>query len=385
MQGTRQGDLYILQGSTVTGNSSFVSQSKASDNSLWHMRLGHMSERGIEILCKKGLLGNLKMETLQFCEDCVYGKQHRLKFPKGVHTTKATLDLVHADCWGPSKVPSLGGARYFLSVIDDYSRKTWVFMMKQKFEAFQNFKHWTVLMRNQTGKRVKRLRTDNGLEFCSEEFNNLCKEEGIARQHIFRHTPQQNGVAERMNRTLLERARCMLSNARLDANFWAEAVNTACYMVNLSLSTVNGFKTPVEVWSDQPDDYAILKVFGCPAYYHVMEGKLEPRAKKGIFVGYGRGVKGFRIWSPSKGKVILSRDVTFNEKSLLRPQTAAESKEDKKKSQEVTQQVEVETTTSRLQEQPQPDGSGGDRRYPQECVQQQFHEESGAGSSQTAP
>ena len=166
------------------------------------------------------------------------------------------MDLVHADCWGPLKVPSLGEARYSLSVINDYSRKTWVFMMKQKSEAFQNFKHWTVLMRNQTGKRVKRLHMDNGLEFCSEEFNNFCKEEGIARQHTVHHTPQQNEVAERMNITLLERARCMLSNARLDASFWAEAVNTACYLVNLSSSTVNGFKTPAEVWSDQPGDYS---------------------------------------------------------------------------------------------------------------------------------
>ena len=90
----------------------------------------------MEILCKRGLLGNLKMDALQFCEHYVYKKQHILKFLKGVHTTKVTLDLIHADCWGPLKVPSLGGATYFLLVIDDYSRKTWVFMMKQKSEAF---------------------------------------------------------------------------------------------------------------------------------------------------------------------------------------------------------------------------------------------------------
>jgi len=129
-------------------------------------------------------------------------------------------------------------------------------------------------MQNQTSKRVKRLWTYNVLEFCFEEFNNFCNEEGFARQHIVRHTSQQNGVAERVNRTLLEKARCMLSNSCLDTSFWAEAV-------------ANGFKTPVEVWSDQPGDYSILKVFGCPAYYHLSEGKLELRAKKGIFVGYG--------------------------------------------------------------------------------------------------
>ena len=100
------------------------------------------------------------MESLQFCEHWVYGKQHRTKFPKVVHTTKAMLDYIHFDCWRPSRVPSLGGARYFPPIIDDYSRMTWVFMMKHKFEAFKTFKHWMILMKNQT---VKYPRTNNGL------------------------------------------------------------------------------------------------------------------------------------------------------------------------------------------------------------------------------
>lgn len=103
IQGTKQGNLYILQGSTVTGyvSSISVAESKFSDNnSLWHMRLGHMSEKGLEILGKQGLLGSHKMEPLKFCEHCVLGKQHRIKFPKTAHTTKATLDYIHLDCWG---------------------------------------------------------------------------------------------------------------------------------------------------------------------------------------------------------------------------------------------------------------------------------------------
>ena len=106
-----------------------------------------------------------------------------------------------------------------MTVIDDYSRITWLFFMKHKGEAFKNFKEWKTLVENQTGKKIKRLRTDNGLEFCSSEFDQFCKDEGIARHHTVRHTPQQNGVAERMNQTLLERARCMLSNAKLDRRF----------------------------------------------------------------------------------------------------------------------------------------------------------------------
>lgn len=190
--------------------------------------------------------------------------------------------------------------------------------MKHKNESFEKFKDWKVLIENQVGKKIKRLRTDNGLEFCSNEFDRFCKDEGIARHHTVRHTPQQNGVAERMNKTLLERVRCVLSNAGLTKGFWAEALNTVCYLINRTPATAIDCKTPIEVWSGKPADYSDLKVFGCPSYYHVSEGKLEPRSKKGLFMGYGAGVKGYRIWSLDKKKVILSRDVLFDEESMLR-------------------------------------------------------------------
>ena len=120
-----------------------------------------------------------------------------------------------------------------------------------------------------------------------------------------------------MNKTLLERPRCMLSNSVLNKSFWDKAINTTCYLVNRSLSTAIDFRTFIEVWFNKPDDYSMLKVFGCPGYCHVNEGKLEPRAKKDVFMGYENGVKGFRIWSMSKRKVILSRDVTFDELYIL--------------------------------------------------------------------
>ncbi|KAJ4710294.1 Retrovirus-related Pol polyprotein from transposon TNT 1-94 [Melia azedarach] len=191
--------------------------------------------------------------------------------------------------------------------------------MSHKSEAFKNFRQWKALVENQTGKKIKRLRTDNGLEFCWSEFDEFCKNEGIARHHTVRDTPQQNGVAERMNQTLLERARCMLSNAELTRRFWAEAVSTACYLINRGPHTGINLKNPFEVWSGKPADYSNLRAFGCTVYYHVNEGKLEPRAKKGVFVGYGDGVKGYRIWSPSEKRVILSRNVVFDENSMFNP------------------------------------------------------------------
>ena len=175
------------------------------------------------------------------------------------------------------------------------------------------------MIEKQTCKQIKRLQTDNGMEFCEGDFNEFCKNEGIVRHRTVRMTPQQNGVAEHMNRALLERARCIISNAGLTKDFWAETINMAYYVVNRAPSTALNFKTPKEVWSGTPADYSDLKMFGCPAYMHVNEGKLEPRAKKCIFLGYASGVKGYRLWcsDPKSPKFIISRDVTFDELFML--------------------------------------------------------------------
>ena len=353
LKGVKHGTLYILQGSTLTGSAAAAvasSEDRRSDmTKLWHIRLGHMSERGMQILSKRDLLEGHKVTDLGFCEHCTFGKLHRRKFGKAIHRTKGTLDYIHSDCWGPSRVESLGGCRYFLSMIDDYSRMTWVIIIKEKSEAFKNFKQWKALVENQTGKKIKRLRTDNGLEFCSKEFDEFCKDEGIARHHTVRHTPQQNGVAERMNQTLLERARCMLFNAGLPRRFWAEAVSTACFLINRAPHTGIDCKIPYEVWSGMSPTYSNLKAFGCTAYYHVSEGKLEPRAKKGVFLGYGDGVKGYRIWSPSEKKVILSRSVIFDENSILNPPVKAVVEE----SAGVDKQVELKIIQNGFESQQQ--------------------------------
>ena len=129
----------------------------------------------------------------------VYLKLHCSKFPRGVHCTKGTLDYIHSDYWGPSRVESLRSSMYFMYIIDDFSRMTWVFMMKHKSEAFKNFKQWKILIENQTGKKIKRLRTDNGMEFCGSKFNKFRNVEEIVCHHTVRDIPLQNGVTERIN------------------------------------------------------------------------------------------------------------------------------------------------------------------------------------------
>ena len=165
-------NLYVLRGSTVHGSISAaaVNNFEPSKTNLWHMRLGHMSELGMAELMKRNLLNGCILSGKKFCEHCVFGKHKRIKFNTSVHTTKGTLDYVHADLWGPSRKPSFGGARYMLTIIDDYSRRLWPYFLKNKDDTFAAFTEWKVMIERQTKKKVKVLRTDNDGEFCSDAF-----------------------------------------------------------------------------------------------------------------------------------------------------------------------------------------------------------------------
>jgi hypothetical protein len=218
--------------------------------------------------------------------------------------------------FGPVPVPSLGKYVYYVSFIDDFSRNTWIYFLRKKSEVFDKFKEFKALVENQTEKKIKVLRTDNGGEFCGNEFKEFCKKCGIARQKTTPYTPQQNGVAERMNRTLMEKARSMLSGAGLGQEFWAEAVSTTCYLVNRSPSSALDDTTPHEVWSGKKPSLQHLRVFGCDAYVHVPKenrSKLDNKAEKCIFIGYKDGVKGYKLWNPETKKTVYSRDVVFRE------------------------------------------------------------------------
>ncbi|KAG8479661.1 hypothetical protein CXB51_029443 [Gossypium anomalum] len=254
LKGKRKNNLYYYQGSTVIGAVAAASDNKELDSmQLWHMKLGHASEKSLKILAKQGLL---------------------------------------KDVWGPSKTPRLGGKHYFVTFVDDFSRRVWVYTMRTKDEVLGVFLKWKTMIENQTSKKIKRLRTDNGGEYKSDLFFDVCQEYGIVRHFTVRDTPQQNGVAERMNRTLLEKVQCMLSNAGLGKQFWAEAVTYAGHLVNHLPSSALERKTPMEVWSGKPaTDYDSLHVFGSTVYYHVKESKLDPRAKKALFMGITSGVE----------------------------------------------------------------------------------------------
>ena len=295
MKGIKQNGLYVMDGHTVVGEAN-VTNSRGNRSMLWHLRMRHISERGLRELQKQRVFEDDHIGALGFCEDCIIEKSSRLRFETAAHTTKEKLGYIYSDLWGPAQVNLLGGCRYFLTFIDDFSRMVWVFALKSKYEVLEKFKNWKTFVENQTDLKVKALRTDNGLEYCNKLFEEFCKKNGIQRHKTVTYTSQQNGLAERMNMTLVEKVRCMLIYSKLPKTLWAEALNTSCYLVNMSPSTAIGCKTPMELWLGRLDDYAKLRIFGCTAYAHVKQGKLEPRALKYRFLGYPEGVKGYRLW-----------------------------------------------------------------------------------------
>lgn len=314
---------------------------------LWHSRLGHMSEKGLQLLVKNDLLKKNEISVLKKCEPCILGKSHKLSFKTGKHTSTEVLQYIHSDLWGsPNVTPSLSKCQYYISFVDDYSRKVWIYFLKTKDEAFSKFVEWKALVENQSGKVVKALRTDNGLEYCNTTFDNYCKQNGVMRHKTCPYTPQQNGVAERLNRTILEKVRSLLSETGLGEAFWAEASSTVVYMINRTPSTPLNFQIPEELWSGRKPEYSHMRRFGCLVYYHVDQGKLKPRAKKGIFMGYPHGVKGYRIWSSEERKCIISRDVTFCEDVLykdIKSMSDVEKDDSKKKGKRVSFSLPNET------------------------------------------
>jgi transposase InsO family protein len=233
LKGFQFGTLYKLQGSTISDgcNSSIVPDIGVEEERtptifgenvmMWHQRLGHIREKGLRLLHGKGMIGGMSNFSLDFdfYEHCVYGKHNRVRLPLGATREEGILHLVHSDVFGPVSDPSLGKFVYYVSFIDEFLRNTWIYFLRNKSKVFDMFKEFKALVENQTEIKIKVLRTDNGREFFGNEFEELCKKCGIERKNNTPYTPQHNGVVERMNRTLIEKSRCMLNGVGLGKEF----------------------------------------------------------------------------------------------------------------------------------------------------------------------
>ena len=253
---------------------------------------------------------------MKFCEACVDGKHHQCKFPtSGGSRSKEPLGLVHSDVCGKMSVKSLSGAEYFLTFIDDTACYVWVYILKRKDEVFARFLEWKALAEKLTGRKLKVLRTDNGGEYTSAEFEAYMKKGGVQHELTVTKTPEQKSAAERMNRTLVETTQSMLADSKLPQKFWAEALSTAGYLRNRSPTKSVEAMTPSEAWTGKKPNVNHLRIFGCAAYAHVAKDKqrkLDSKAKKCIFLGYGNETKGYRLYDPRRERVFYSRDVVFN-------------------------------------------------------------------------
>ena len=265
--------LYYLDCKTITWEHvTVVSGSRIGNKAdLWHQRPGHLNEHQLKEMVNQDLVKGVeipKSTGISFCEKCVEGKMFRRPF-KSVGEIRSTrkLQCVHSDVCGPMPVDSIGGKRYFVTFIDDYTRCCKVYFMKNKSEVFNKFKEFELCTTNECGLSIGTLRSDNGGEYLSKEFVSYLQSRGIHHELTAPYSPSQNGVAERINRTLMESARAMMGQAGLPERHWAEAVATAAYLRNRT--ALKEKKTPYEKWCERKPDLSHLRVFGCMAYAYV--------------------------------------------------------------------------------------------------------------------
>lgn len=312
----RKGDLYFIRESSEYA--SVAKQSWKSNLMEWHERLGHLNERSLKEMAERKTVLGLKLEkdkTLGICEVCIKGKQTQTPFPRSrPKRTSELLEIVYTDVCGPMRTTSLGGAKYFAVFIDDKSRWCEIYFLSKKTDILDAFKQYKAYVENLTGKRIKALQSDNGTEYCNRKFDEFLRENGIRRRLTVPHTPEQNGVAERKNRTLVDMARCMLIQSKLPRSFWAEAVAAANYIRNRCCSrTLNG-ETAFKLWTGKRPTVSHCRSFGARALVYdktPQKEKFQSRSKECILVGYSEESKAYRLWSVNERKIIRSRDVKF--------------------------------------------------------------------------
>lgn len=282
----------------------------------WHRRLGHLNFDAMTKM-KNGVVSGLNFggddTEIRNCETCARGKLARLPFKRSKSESKEILELIHSDIVGPMEVESIGRAKLLITFVDDFSRRVFVYFTRQKSDAFDIFRNFKAMIEKQSGHQIKILRSDNGGEYESNEFQKYLDKNGIVHQTSAAHTPQQNGRAERMNRTIIEKAKCLIFDAGLPKCYWAEAVSMAVYLINRTYTSIHG-KTPLEKFTNEKVNISDLKLFGSSVMVHIPKAnrrKLDEKATKMIFVGYDHETKGYRCINKSNRKLTISRDVKF--------------------------------------------------------------------------
>lgn len=233
------------------------------------------------------LLLNFEHENVMPCEVCHKAKQTREPFPLSEHKTSKLGELIHLDVWGPYKV-LVGGFRFFLIIVDDFTKATWVYLLKSKSDVLFCFQEFHALLENQFGIKIKTIRSDNGSEFVNFNMKTFLERMGIVHQTSCVHTPQQNGVVERKYKHLLNVSRSLLFQSGLPRKFWEDVVLTAVFLINKTPSSVLNGKTPFELVYNCVTGFDKIIVFGCLCFSTKLDtkDKLSERSEKYVLSGY---------------------------------------------------------------------------------------------------
>jgi transposase InsO family protein len=292
----------------------------AKNNMGWlsHHRLAHIGMKNLHKLLKgEHILGltNVHFEKDRIYSACQVGKQVGVHHPhKNIMTTDMPLELLHMDLFGP--IAYIGGSKYCLVIVDDYSRFTWVFFLQEKSQTQETLKRFLRRAQNEFGLRIKKIRSDNGTKFKNSQIEGFLEEEGIKHEFSSPYTPPQNGVVERKNRTLLDMARTMLDEYKTPDQFWAEAINTACYSINrLYLHRILK-KTSYKLLTGKNPNVSYFRVFGSKCFILIKRGRSSKFAHKvveGFLLGYDSNTRAYRVFNKSTGLVEVSCDIVFDE------------------------------------------------------------------------
>lgn len=316
-------------------------QAKLDENStrktykLWHERLGHINKTKFLEIKRNNLLDTTHLlervdPINETCEACIYGKQARLPFSKEKDRAHVIRPLftIHSDVCGPITPSTNNDKNYFVTFIDQYTHYTVVYLISQKSEVFRCFQDFVAKSETHFNLKVAHLYCDNGREYLSNEFKDFCAQKGIQYHLTIPYTPQLNSIAERMNRTLVEKARSMIYGADLNKQLWGEAVLTATYLINLSpTKAISQDKTPYELWHNKKPRIDHLRIFGCTVYIHnkTRKSKFDKKSFKGILVGYEQN--GYRVLNTELNKIITARDVIFDEVNYKETRPSMHNKE----------------------------------------------------------
>ena len=261
--------------------------------------------------------GNLQLSSSEnkesVCDACQCAKSHQLPYPKSNSVSHAPLELIFSDVWGHAR-DSFGRKKYYVSFIDDYSKFTWIYLLKFKSKVFSVFQEFQKLVERQFNKKIITVQSDWGGEY--EKLNSFFRSIGIEHHVSCPHAHQQNGSAERKHRHIVDMGLSLLSHASMPLRFWDEAYLSACYLINRLPSRVIGNLSPMENLFQTNPDYTSLRTFGCACWPNMRPyntHKLAFRSQQCVFVGYSIRHKGYKCLHLPTARVYISRDVTFDE------------------------------------------------------------------------